>query len=230
MLHGTARIVRALILGAALWMGGCRCKTPVPAGAPTPPPAAQLSVPFEQQQGCKWCWGATTVMALKTLGHPADQCSVVQKVYPHLTCCPGGVPPGMTNCSGPLKPCDSTGWPPFKKLGFRSCRTKDTALSFERLMHEIGTSSRPVLFAVEMADSNGSRSGVGHIMVAGGYKTVGGDRFVEVYDPLCPAPTSPSDPPCAYRLLSYEAYVEEKDLAGMPVYLHWDDFYEIRKK
>jgi hypothetical protein len=169
-------------------------------------------------------------MALKTLGLAVDQCSVAQKVYPKLTCCPQGVPPGMTNCSGQAKACDTTGWPPFKLLGFKHCRTKETALSFERLMYEIGTSSRPVLFALEMADSNGKRTGIGHIMVAGGYKTVDGERFVEVYDPLCPVPTTPSDPPCAYRLLSYEAYVEEKDASGRPVYLHWDDFYEIRKK
>lgn len=111
-------------------------------------------------------------------------------------------------------------------MGFSFCRTKYTALSYERLKYEIGVAQRPVTFAWAFTNEDGSRSDVGHMMVAGGYKTVAGDDYVVAYDPLCSAASQPagSSLPCGYKEMLYTKYVSDAQ-----EYLHWDDFYEIKK-
>lgn len=232
MLHQTARIFQFLVLSSVLWVTGCPCKTTLPSNAPPPPPAILLTVPFESQKGCDWCWNAATVMALQTMGYSADQCDVAQKVNPNLSCCPGNVPPGLAYCSGggPRKPCDATGWPPFKILGFKSCRTKKEALTFQRLQYEIGTLSRPVLFTWEYTNWDGSRSGFGHMLLAAGYKTQTGIQYVASYDPLCTTGSALATQPCGVTLIPYDEYVAKKGEEEENGYLHWDDFYAIKKK
>ncbi len=158
-------------------------------GAPPPSPRAQLPCTFEQQQGCNWCWSASRSWFRRRLGTKQINATWSDGLSPSTVLSWRHVPPGMTNCSGQLNLRCKTGWPPFQEARLQLLPDEVTRPS--ALNGSCTKSASPrdrSCLPGAWHDSNGARSGVGHHMVvAGGYKTVDGDRFVEVYDPLCPA-------------------------------------------
>ncbi len=159
-------------------------------------------------------------MIAKTLKVEADQCELVQAIHTASDCCSV-----ITTTSI----CNQGGWPPLAQLGFNFKRTSSKALSFLQLKSEIGIEQRPVAMSIKFLGSNGQPDGTGHMMVAGGYKMLPGAQMVEMYDPKCADGINP-DPsrPCGYRWIPHEEY-DAGELANGTEYIHWDDFYEIRK-
>src|SRR5919106_356371 len=154
------RIVIFFLAGMALIFTACPSPQPNPSpkggdsspatadtkqGASAPPAAASLNIVYEQQQQDHWCWSASAVMVVRTLGNSATQCNTVHLKYPLLHCCIANVP----------SICDKPGWPPFLKLGFDSWHTTDLALTFDQLVDEIGVYQLPVTFAWEYTDGAG---------------------------------------------------------------------------
>lgn len=209
------RFLGLAVATAGLLQQGChRCSA-------TPPPSASLNVVYETQLLSEWCWNACAVMAAKTLGHNTNQCQAAQLKFPGSICCPGGVP-GQA--------CNIGGWPPFRELGFDSKRTRRKALTYSQLTCEIGVQRRPVAFSWEYLDSQGNRDGVGHMMVAGGYRKPNGVEWIEIYDPLCDESGAGGQPAvCGAEWMLYTRYVSRQNTTGVS-YLHWDDFYAIRKQ
>jgi hypothetical protein len=184
------------------------------------PKSASLDIQFEEQLRDYWCWAASADMVVNTLKGSAVQCETAQLVYPKEDCC---------NPAGPSPGCDRTGWPPFYKLHFQSQRKHNKALTFQQLMGEIGIHGRPVAFSWEYTDTDNERTGLGHMMVAGGYEVKPDGNWVEVYDPLCDDATPvPPGRPCGYRLITYSQY-DSGTMTNQTTYAHWDDFYGIKK-
>lgn len=184
------------------------------------PDSASLNIAYEQQKNTQWCWAATAVMIARTLKVEADQCQLVQSIHTAQDCCSV-----ITNTSA----CNQGGWPPLGEMGFLFERTTNTALTFEQLKSEIGIWQRPVAMSIQFLDSDGMPDGSGHMMVAGGYKSQSGAQMVEMYDPKCSGSSNPNPAkPCGYRWIPHDEYVAG-ELPNGTEYLHWDDFYEIRK-
>jgi len=186
----------------------------------TAPDSASLDIVYERQINTEWCWAASAVMIARTLKVEADQCELVQSIHTASDCC---------SVITPTSICNQGGWPPLTELGFLFERTNSKALSFLQLMTEIGIEQRPVAMSIKFLGSNGLPDGTGHMMVAGGYKTAGGVQMVELYDPKCGGVSAAnSSATCGSHWVRYEEY-DTGELPNGTEYLHWDDFYEIRK-
>jgi hypothetical protein len=197
-----------------------------------------LSLRYSPQAGSSWCWAATSQMVMELLGeepNAACQCRQVEEVLGVAGCCatpsacvPAGKLPGR---------CDEARWPAFVERPDRysfdyrtTCdalpnrqdddRCDARPLGWRELTAEI-CAGRPVLAAFR---SRGSTRG--HMVVVKGFSIHGGRRVL-VVDPnrLCPPGRD-----CEGELdegfwIPYDEYA-----AGWGGFVHWLDFYGIRKR
>ncbi len=171
---------------------------------PAVPPNKTLGVKLFAQRTDMWCWAASGQMVMEFLGRNVEQCDQANARFGLKTCC-GNPTPGT---------CARGGWPEFYKWGFSSLHTNGTALSAAQLQEQIGVKNKPVAF------SWGWTGGGGHMMVAVGYSTAGGQMFVSVNDPW---PWSATGNGGATYPVTYARYVSG------PNYVHWDDYYDVTR-
>lgn len=173
-----------------------RCQVPATASQPTP---------LRPQETNMWCWAASGQMVMETLGRTVRQCTQANNRLGRNDCCNSPTP----------QDCIKGGWPEFQKYGFSFSMTQGAPLSWAALQRQLarGESCRnaPVAF------SWGWTGGGGHMMVAKGYKTVGGTRYVEINDPWAP---NVGD----HRFITYDFYV-----ASPGSHTHWNDYYNIAR-
>jgi hypothetical protein len=159
-----------------------------------------LAVTLRPQETDMWCWAASGEMVMEFHGASIAQCDKANKRFGRSDCCNNPVPGS----------CVLGGWPEFNRYGFTFSKTSNAALSWDTTRDQINCRKRP--FAFTWAWNGGG----GHMMVAIGYATVGGTRFVTINDPWAP---NVGD----QRIITYEAYVSGNG------YSHWDDYYDVRR-
>ena len=210
------KIAAFLTTAISLWMASCSLRQP--AG---PPASMSLNIAYEQQQADNWCWAASAVMVIKAIGGRATQCQTADLGVLGKDCCREGIPPDSCSVLG--------NWPPFAALGYTYRSTSLRAVSLEKLVDEIGIARTPVTASWMYTDTDGGPTYKGHMFVVGGYTLTAADNRLEIYDPLC-SEKAPVDParPCAYRIISYSEYEMDPIEKGKS-YIHWNDYYEVRK-
>lgn len=178
---------------------GCTPNPPSPMVC-TPSASDVLAVALRPQETDMWCWAASGEMVMEFHGASIRQCDEANSRFGRSDCC-------NTPVTGS---CVVGGWPEFDKHGFRFSRTSNAALSWDVAREQINCKKRP--FAFTWAWNGGG----GHMMVAIGYSTVGGQRYVTVNDPWAP---NVGD----QRIITYDAYVSGNG------YSHWDDYYDVTR-
>lgn len=172
----------------------------------------KLNVPLYAQQTNMWCWAASGEMIMSYLGNDVAQCTQANNRFGYTDCCP--VPPCLPSGSH----CIQGGWPQYDKYGFTYSSTAwRTALTWEQLVGQIDA-NKPVGFAW------GWTGGGGHYMVAIGYATIMGTKWVCVNNPWAPAPGCTKTGGGAYQMITYADYVQG------PGHTHWKDDYNITRK
>lgn len=152
------------------------------------------------QQTNMWCWAASAEMVMHHLGGSSvTQCDEANKRLGRSDCC--SLPTPMA--------CVKGGWPEFEKYGFSATMTP-SALSWDDLKAQIDTHKAAVAFSWHW------NSGGGHMMVATGYKVVGGQNWVTINDPWSPNEGDQRD-------ILYADYVSGS------TYTHWRDYYDVTK-
>jgi hypothetical protein len=185
----------SLSIVLAFSLGACAC---------TPPTQKLLAVTLHPQETNMWCWAASGQMVMDFLGHNVAQGVEANNEF------------GRTDCTNSPVPssCVNGGWPEFDKYGFTFSRTSNTALTWDQVRNEIGCSNKPFAFSWHWS------GGGGHMMVAIGYKTVGGINYVEVNDPW--PPNVGTSGGAAIQTYSY--------FVSASGHTHWDDFYNVTYK
>ena len=171
-----------------------------------PPLVATLDVPTLPQQASLWCWAASGQMTMRFLGHDVAQCDEANKRFGLTTCC--------TDNSGS---CNNGGWPEYEKYNFSADQTSDTALTWGALQSQIYCRKKPVAFSWHWP------RGGGHMMVAKGYLTLDGVRYVDINDPE-PYTNLSTLTGGTERIITYDRYVSDTG------HTHWNDYYNITYK
>jgi hypothetical protein len=185
----------ALLVLLAITAAGCAC---------TPPDQKLLAVQLRAQETNMWCWAASGQMVMEFLGHNVSQGVEANNRFGRTDCTNAPVP----------SPCINGGWPEFDKYGFTFSRTSNTALTWAEVRTQIGCQNKPFAFSWHWP------GGGGHMMVAMGYKTVGGVNYVEVNDPW--PPNVGTSGGAAIQTYSY--------FVSATGHTHWDDFYNVTYK
>lgn len=170
-----------------------------------PKSSQSLAVTLHPQETSMWCWAASGQMVMDYLGHNVSQCVQANNRFARTDCCNSPVPNG--------KKCIKGGWPEFGKYNFDFKTTSNAPLSWDQLRKQTSGGPSPCKrrpFCFTWHHSGGG----GHMMVAIGYKTVGGTNFVEVNDPWPPNVGE-------HRFDTYARYVSP------PGKTHWNDYYDI---
>ena len=185
-------LLLAIVYSLTLFIAGC-CQ---------PHASESLPVTLHPQETGVWCWAASGQMVMDYLGHNVSQCVQANNRFGRTDCCNTPVP----------NDCLHGGWPEFAKYNFSFKKTTDAALSWDDLRGQVSTAQycekKPFCFTWHWSGTGG------HMMVAIGYKSVGGVRYVEINDPWPPNVGS-------HRFIIYSAYVSGS------YYTHWDDYYDI---
>lgn len=157
-----------------------------------------LPVPLIGQQTNMWCWATTLQMSVTHTGTAINQCSQANARFGRADCC---------NVPTPAA-CIQGGWPDYPRVNYNRVESAwGVPLTFAQIQAEI-RANRPVNF------SWGWAGGGGHIMVAKGFSTDGG-QWVIINDPW---PVNQG----ASRWITYADYVA---VAGQ--YSHWRDYSGI---
>jgi hypothetical protein len=162
-----------------------------------------LPVPLYSQSTNMWCWAASGEMVIKYIDPKAKitQCDEANFNFKKTSCCNNPVPVDCVN----------GGWQVFHNYGFDFTERDTTALSWDELKTLLN-SSKPVMYAWAW------HGGGGHMMVATGWATVGGENYVHINNPWPPGTGD-------QELISYQEWVGGSSYD----HNHWADFYNIRK-
>ena len=173
-------------------------------GRCTPPPTYKsLTMTMRPQEKDNWCWAASGEMVMEYLDASIRQCDEANKRFNREDCCGRSVP----------DECDQGGWPEFNEYGFDFDKTNDQALSWANVKKQIGCKETPfcATWKVEGTDE-------GHMVVISGYKIDNnGVKHVRIRNPL-PVGQGFSN------WFTYDYYVSHG------AYVHWDDYYNIKKE
>jgi hypothetical protein len=187
--------MRRVLLAAALLLTGLACKRGC-----KPPDSRLLTVTLRPQETSMWCWAASGEMVMEFLGATVEQCDEANRRFGRTDCCNTPTPTACVN----------GGWPEFNKYGFTFDVTSDAALSWTDVKRQIHCKKKPFAFSWHWT------GGGGHMMVATGYRTIDGVRFVCVNNPW---PPNVGDQYCH----TYDDYVSGSD------HTHWNDYYNVTK-
>lgn len=189
--------------------GLVRAEQPIsePGAAPcTPPAASSLTVPLRPQHASMWCWAASGQMLMEYLGKSISQCAQANSQFNRNDCCSSPTP----------NECNFGGWPQLQKYGVSFKTTSDNALPWNTVKDQLAPkvaakecASAPFAFTWHWLD------GGGHMMVATGYKTVNGQNYLLVNNPLEVDKGS-------LQIVLYDEYVAGDD------HTHWNDYYDIK--
>ena len=168
-------LLRTLVLVlAAVMLAGC-CK---------PALIGDLPVTLHPQETGMWCWAASGQMVMDYLGTSPSQCTQANNRFGRNDCCTIDLCPPPTEPSGSPCNCVCGGWPEFNKYGFTFKKTTNAALSWDELQEQVSPmpfcKKRPFCFTWYWP------GGGGHMMVAKGYLTLEGTRYVSILDPWPP--------------------------------------------
>lgn len=172
------------------------------------PNGDSLGTTLAPQETDNWCGAACAQMVLQSFGINQGQCNIADCMF------------GRTDCCGPHLPpeCDKGRWP---HIGFGCYRLHativDSAISWDEVKNQISCRKIAFCFSWRDVDSSGQEKGSGHIMVACGYKTEGGEHQVKMLDPYPPHVGHE-------RWISYEYYKSEHG-----DHVHWKDIYNVRR-
>jgi len=189
---------------ASLMLIGCASKkrpSSDSAEVCTPPPEYSLPVTIRPQETYLWCWAASGEMIMDFLGTDVTQCDQANRRLGESDCCGQPAP----------SDCVKTGWPEFDKYDFAYKNTSDAPRTWAQIKEEIYCKQKPLAFTWRWT------GGSGHMMVITGYRTVAGENYVTVLDPL---PVNHGTP----KTMTYDTYVSGSG------YTHWDDYYDVTKE
>jgi hypothetical protein len=200
------------VLFASTFASGCGKKLEPPGGQPSStavvlPASANLDparIQLMPQSQSNWCWAASAQMVLQYFGEQVEQCKLANEERISLTadCCP-------------LNPsCDKSRWPDllFKNRTIPYQRTAwKAALPLQTLQFQIAIKKSPVIFTWIWI------KGDAHMMVATGYRPVGGDTWIDVLNPL---PENVGN----HEIISYDEYVSGDD------HFHSVDYYDFGQR
>jgi hypothetical protein len=207
----------------------CNQDPPPPACYEDPPPiickppiAHDRAVRLIPQETNVWCWAASGQMVMEYMGVSVNQCSQVNDYFGRNDCCNTPTPsPCFSNLPGVLG-----GWPEFEKHGLSFLvRYGPAAVSWQEVREMLAPRQEwspcwgePIAFAWAWPDSSGKCPGFGggHMMVARGYRTVGGTNWIHVNDPWPPGVGNDT------MWITYDWFVE-----GVGHHCHWRDYYHF---
>lgn len=200
-------LLRAVVLAlAAVMLTGC-CE---------PALIGDLPVTLHPQETGNWCWAASGQMVMDYLGTSPSQCTQANNRFGRTDCCTIDLcPPPTEPAPAWPAPCECVcgGWPEFNKYGFTFKKTKNAALPWDELQEQVSPmpfcKKRPFCFTWHWP------GGGGHMMVAKGYFTLEGTRYVSMLDPWAPCVGNQA-------IITYDEYVERPGH-----HTHWDDYYEV---
>ena len=162
------------------------------------PLSAELPIVQRGQHTTQWCWAASAQMVMESLGKHVRQCDQANAEFGRADC-----------CQTPTRAaCIDGGWPQFQRFNFTALTTSNAALSWDQLRTEIALGRVPFTFSWHYI------GGGGHMLVAKGFKTIDGVKYVTIVDPM---PVDIGDT----RDITYDSYVTS--YGG-----HWNDFYHVR--
>jgi hypothetical protein len=167
-----------------------------------PTDAASVRVTLNGQQTTTWCWAASGQMTMNCL-HPSSnvqQCDEANQRFGRSDCCNSPVP----------SQCVNGGWPEYSKYSFTADTTSDAPLTWKQIQRQIYCARKPFAFSWHW---NG---GGGHMMVATGYATIDGARYVSVNNPWPPTT----------GVQEVDTYDEYAGGSGYD-HTHWNDYYDI---
>ena len=173
-------------------------------GCCSPGPNSSLAVPLHPQEATQWCWAASGQMVMEYLGHGVTQCTQANQRLARTDC-------RCDNCSSGLEPtCDEDGRPEFERNGFDFDWREGEPLSWSELTEQLSIENRsrrtPVAFSWKFT------GGGGHMMVAKGYQSQGGEH---VRLPRCRRPASYSGRLVVlYDFLTYLAWLRLNAVIG----------------
>jgi len=145
---------------------------------PNPAPTCTLlkkdsirTLVLQGQQTQFWCWAASGSMAMKALGVSVSQSDQANKLVCHDEfLCPS------KDCAQCKDHCTITGYPPFKEFDFCANEICGRPLTWDEIRQQITCYQRPIVAVFKIGSST-------HAMVIGGYKYLGKQKLLTVYDP-----------------------------------------------
>jgi hypothetical protein len=177
-------------------------------GCPNRNASDLLMVPVRQEEAA-WCWAACGEMVMEKIKDTSiTQCDEAEKRFRLRNCCDNFPRPDE---------CINGGIPEFEEYGFLADSTQNQPLSWEDLKKQIDCQKKPFVATWQWIYPDGRLQGGGHMMVISGYKRQNNIKYVYILNP-------DFDDTLHARWKPYSMYV-----SGLN-YVHWNDYYNIRKK